>query len=184
MKIGVALCALFRGEFVRACRSGQRFQRGPRRQFGLAALGALLLVATSCSSEKDEEPKTFQGLYDSYLKSCADCHYEGSEAESNQVRDFDFSSADKAYASLTSRVNVQRDSSCLSLGLDYVVAGKPNQSYLLAVLDQSTNEGFSSATGSNCQPLDHTVGLGGPAANPSSGIISGLKTWISEGAKR
>jgi hypothetical protein len=143
----------------------------------------LLVLLAACSSEKDEEPKTFQALYDSYLKKCSDCHVAGNEAE-NSVPNFDFSSADRAYESLTANVNVPRSESCLNLNLPYVVAGQPSQSYLLAILDEGTNDGYEAATSSSCSPLKHTAAFGGVAAVPSAGVVAGLKTWISEGARR
>jgi hypothetical protein len=144
----------------------------------------LLLFAAACSSEKTEELKTFSALYDDYLKKCADCHTVGTDTEMNFVPGLDFSTADKAFASLNSRVRLSRSEGCEDLGLNYVVAGQPSRSFLLAVVDLETNENFESATGKSCAPAKHTSNLGGPANSPSGAVVAGLKTWITDGAKR
>lgn len=149
-----------------------------------AGLWALLGSLAACSSEKDEEPKTFDALYDSYLKKCSECHVAGNEAEVNWVPGFDLSSADKAYASLNARVRLPRKSECLNLSVNYVVAGQTTQSLLLAILDEGINDGFEAATGTTCKPIRHTISMGGKATDPSASVLAGLKTWISEGAKR
>jgi cytochrome c553 len=144
---------------------------------------AVVIGIAACSSEKTKETEaTFDSIYSSYLKSCADCHTAGSTAERDDVPGLDMTTADTAYQSLAKYVNLPRRNGCNNL--KYVVAGKPEQSFLLAIMDRETNEKFLDAASTECAPAKHTSNLGGPANTPSAATISSIKTWITNGAKR
>lgn len=150
----------------------------------LMATGSLLALLHGCGGEEEsaQNLETFDGLYNVYLKTCAGpCHAPGRNGE-KFVKGFDFSTADTAYRSLQAAVDIDRTELCKVV--QYVKAGDPEQSLLVAVLDPSVNAGFGSRTGSNCDPKNHTIANGGEADNPSAAVLDGLKKWISAGAVR
>lgn len=143
----------------------------------------IVLGIVACSSEKTKETEAnFESIYSSYLKTCADCHTAGSTAERDDVPGFDMATVDTAYQSLSQYVKLPRRNGCSNLR--FVVAGKPEQSFLLAIMDRDTNENFPAAASTDCAPAKHTTNLGGPATTPSAATVSSIKTWISNGAKR
>lgn len=143
-------------------------------------LGILLLLA-SCGGEEEEEVDltTFSGLYQEYFASCGLCHAPDREADA-VVPGFYLQTEELAYEALLSRVDLRE--SCDTVR--YVVPGQPDSSFIVAILDASTQASFAGTTGTNCAPLLHTLANGGKANDPSSSVLSGLRQWIRSGAQK
>jgi hypothetical protein len=167
---------LWNAHLRRAMRSGA---------VALLAVSSSIALLHGCGGDDEESSQnleSFDGLYSVYLKNCAGaCHAPGRASQAN-APNLDLSSADAAYASLQNPVDLGRTTLCLSLR--YVTAGKPEQSFLVALLDPTVNAAFQAETGTNCDPKNHTIASGGEADNPSAAVLEGLKGWIRAGAVR
>lgn len=154
----------------------------------VALLGALLLGGCEGGDSLDGgvdgggEGGGFTGLYNGYFQRCVDCHSPdgpGRTAETEQS--LDFSTRDRAYATVTDGQAsglVGNQEGCN--GVSFVGTGAAG-SLIVAVVDQSTRNGFDLPGFAQCDMdaiSDMTVKAGGA---PSAAFVSDLKAWIEAG---
>jgi hypothetical protein len=163
--------------------------------FSLAACVVSLLIV-SCSDKKEDSPPPpdltkFSGIYESYLKSCGECHEPGNVAYTQKVGNLDMSSEEAAYTSLLKSIDVKRQLGADCAQRNYVKAGNPSESYLYAIMDISTRETFATGSNSLCAPLLHVAefdssgaNVGGPANKPTAEQKEAIRSWIEKGATR
>lgn len=134
-------------------------------------LAAILLFR--CGDLLEQDP--FARAYNSYLKDCSQCHKPGT----SQYQDvnLDMSTESKAKTSLRSAADIPAKPNCT--GLPFVVPGDPDNSMLMAVLDDSLRAAYTANNG-GCPPLD-IVSMG--SFPPDASTLSDIRTWISEGAQ-
>lgn len=164
---------------------------------GLVSLASALLVlgVVSCGDKKKEEPAVdlskFSGIYQSYLKSCGECHEADNVTTKDKVSNLDFSTEEKAFASLLQATDIKRQAGAGCAARDYVKAGSPATSYLYAIMDSSTRESFAAGSDALCTPLLHVaefdaagVNVGGVANKPTAEQKEAIRAWIEKGAPR
>ncbi len=148
---------------------------------GRAALLATLVAAAGCEAVAAGDD--FTVAYDGYLNKCASCHSPGNQP-SGAESSLDFSTADTARASLkggSAAGLVGNQAACN--GVPFVVAGKPGESLVMAVLDETVRQNFDNASAAGCDGSgaisDMTVRVGGSDAD----AIAKLRAWIEAGAE-
>lgn len=143
----------------------------------VAALAGFCLVGCEAEGGGDE----FDTTYTNYLSKCAGCHApdapgKGSDTEKN----LDFTTAETARQTLSTGKAaglVGNPAGCN--GVPFVVAGKPEQSLIIAVLDQDARKLFDLPSHPNCDNdaiTDMALKVGGA---PEATDLAALKTWIT-----
>ncbi len=150
----------------------------------LALIVLAALSVAGCETELTSGDE-FSQTYDSYLSGCANCHAPSAPGKTSDTEQaLDFSTAETARTTLRTGVATGltgNPSACN--GVPFVVAGKPNQSLLLAVLDADARKTFDLPSHPNCDNdaiTDMAVKVGGA---PNSIDLDNLKTWITNGAE-
>lgn len=152
----------------------------------------------SCTEDKKDEPPPppdltkFSGIYESYMKSCAECHEPGNvDAYTDNVRNLDMSSEEAAYVSLLKAVDIKRNMGSGCAERKYVQGGSPSTSYLYAIMDDATREAFAAGSDAACTPKLHVIevdasgtNVGGVARKPTAEQKDAIRAWIEKGAPR
>ncbi len=145
----------------------------------LAALSATPLVA--CVPELDGGDD-FTQAYDSWLHKCSACHTPAaSSAVPGTESSLDFSSADKARASLRGGAKGLTGNFAGCNDVAFVVPGKPEQSLLMAAIDSDARATFDVAGKPGCSSdaiSDMAIKVGGP----DTVAIAKVRAWIAAGA--
>ena len=126
----------------------------------------------------------FTVAYNGYLNKCANCHAPQAPGKASDTeKTLDFTSADTARSTLatgTASGLVGNPAACN--GVPFVVAGKPGQSIVVAVLDAEARKTFDLPSHPNCDNdaiTDMGLKLGGA---PDAAALAALKSWITAGA--
>lgn len=147
---------------------------------GSALLGTAALSGCEAVAAGDD----FTQAYDSYLNKCASCHAPGAAGATAGIETtLDFSTADAARASLkTGSAAGLTGNQAACNGVPFVVAGKPEQSLLMAVLDENVRQNLDLASHAGCDgtaATDMTIRVGGADAD----AIAKVRAWITAGAE-
>jgi hypothetical protein len=128
------------------------------------------------------EPK-WSSLYSSYLQNCKSCHAPNApgHATSDTFTVLDFSTASTAFNSVTKNADGLQDTFAACNGVPFVVSGHPEQSLLVAALDQPTRQSFTSGGCTGDTISDQPVKMSGTPM--PDGFSDALKTWITNGAQ-
>ncbi|MCS6911969.1 MAG: hypothetical protein RMK29_01290 [Myxococcales bacterium] len=126
----------------------------------------------------------FSSLYADYFQECRGCHAPNAPGRTAETeKTLDFTNARTAYTTLTTGKAtglVGNQQACN--GVAFVVAGRPADSLVVAVLDETVRRGFRVMTAPRCDGdaiSDMTVKVGRP---PSAAFLTALKQWIQAGA--
>jgi cytochrome c553 len=138
----------------------------------------------STQDDAGSEPR-FSSLYAAHLGDCKSCHAPNAPGRTSSTETaLDLSSAATAYSTLTAGKAAGLTGNQLACnGVPFVVAGKPEQSLLVATLDQASRKTFDYAAAPQCDEsaiTDMTVKMG---SSPPTGFVASLKDWITSGAQ-
>lgn len=157
------------------------------RSFLSVALVAASVQLAGCSAAENAVSEgggssTFDKVYtDVFAKSCSGCHapsapgYSAGETESS----LDFSSADRAFATLSGQARGLSGNFAACNGVAFVVAGDASKSLLYASVDSTTRKAFVSGS---CNK--DVVGAMESMTIVSSAQVALVRDWINAGAKR
>lgn len=148
----------------------------------LAAALSVAALACGCEAAAPEGDE-FDQAYTSYLHKCADCHAPGASGKTEKTEtSLDFSTAATARATLQGgKATGLKAPEDVCNGAPFVVAGKPEQSLLIAVIDADTRSKFDAPAHPGCDQdgiRDMTKWVG-----PNADAVAKLKAWITAGAK-
>ena len=153
------------------------------RHRALTATASFALLASVAGCEASAGGgDDFTQAYDSYLNKCSSCHAPGADgANTGTESSLDFSTVDTARATLRGSAKGLTGNQAACNDVPFVVAGKPEQSLLMATLDADVRKNLDIAGKAGCDAdgvSDMTIRVGGPDAD----AISKLRTWIADGA--
>ena len=148
----------------------------------LLVLGALVLPG--CETEPGAAGDDFSVAYDGYLNKCANCHAPQAPGKASDTeKTLDFTSVDTAKSTLaTGKASGLVGNPAACNGVPFVVAGKPGQSLIVAVLDADVRTTFDLPSHPNCDNdaiTDMGLKVGG---GPDAVALDALKSWITAGA--
>lgn len=156
------------------------------KQWILVAVGAAALAGCGGVEDLLDEAAGgggFSGLYGGYLGNCVDCHTPDAPGRTSDTeRTLDFTSQATAHRTLTTGSAsglTGNQSGCNGVPF---VGSAPGSSLVVAVLDEDVRQAFDVSGHSGCDASaisDMTVKVN---SAPSSGFLSDLKAWISDGA--
>lgn len=153
-----------------------------RRRFPTALAAIALAAATAGCETSAATGDDFTQAYDSYLNKCASCHAPNAAGKTTGTESsLDFSTVDTARATLKGSAKGLTGNQAACNDVPLVVAGKPEQSLVMAALDADVRKNFDIAGKAGCDVdgvSDMTIRVGGPDAD----AISKLRTWIADGA--
>jgi hypothetical protein len=141
----------------------------------LVGILVTLFMISRCGSSTSVDP-TFTSLYSNYFKSCGvtECHAQGSTVYDNSVK-LDMSTQAAAYAGLKAALDNTSKPEC---NQKPIASTTPDDTMLIAILDQSTQDAYFTAT--TCKPRYIENMKAGLA--PSAEVLSAVRTWITNGA--
>ena len=152
-----------------------------------AALATVSLQLAGCSAAEDAvtggtSSSGFDAVYTGVIgKNCNRCHgtsapgYNPGETESS----LDFSSADRAFATLNGQAKGLTGNFAGCNGVSFVVAGDASKSLLLASMDSTTRKAFVSGS---CNK--DVVSAMESKTLVSSSQVALVRDWINAGATR
>lgn len=154
-----------------------------KTSFRLSLMLLVALVVTGCGggaeSTSPPQPK-WSSLYGTYLNKCANCHAPGAPGRTSDIEaTLDFSTAAKGLSTASGSASGLSGNQLACNGVQFVVAGHPEQSLLVAALDSPTRTSFTSGSCNQDGVTDETVKQGAP---PSAEWVAALKLWITNGA--
>jgi hypothetical protein len=143
------------------------------------ALAALALTGCEAVGAGDD----FSAAYEGYLNKCASCHAPDAAGKGPGTEtSLDFSTEAAARASIQGGNAAGLTGNFAGCnGTPFVVAGNPDQSLIIAVLDEDVRQNFDLSSHSGCNKdsiSDMTKWVGGPDAD----AIAKLKAWVQAGA--
>lgn len=163
-----------------------RALRWPALRVG-ALLGAGVLVGAATLGGCEVEPPgdDFDTAYAGLLNKCSQCHAPGAPGGGgDEEKSLDFTSVVTARETLsTGKASGLVGNTAACNGVPFVVAGKPEQSLVVAALDQNARKLFDLPSHPNCDNdaiSDMALKLGGDVDAAS---LDALKAWITAGAK-
>jgi hypothetical protein len=126
----------------------------------------------------------FSSLMGDYFGKCGQCHAPGAPGRTSTIEmTLDFSTAATAYTSITSgKAKGLMGNTAGCNMVPFVTPMMPQQSLIVAVVDQPTRAAFDLPPFTSCDSSaisDETVKVGSP---PSADFVTALQGWITAGA--
>ena len=128
-------------------------------------------------------PARFSTLYADYFNRCANCHAPTAPGRTSNIEmTLDFSSVVTAHRTITAGMAAGLTGNQAACNGAPFIQSLPEQSLILAVLDQPTRTAFDLPAFPNCDATAITDQALKVGSDPSPAFLAALKQWIGAGA--